>query len=40
MELIRKEQEDEDEKKTKDSDLLAGITKLAEAQHVSMVAMI
>ena len=40
MELIRKEQEDEEEKTKKDSDLLAGITKIAEAQNVSMAAMI
>ena len=43
MELIRKEQEDEEKETRKDSNLLAGltkITKIAVAQNASMAAMI
>ena len=40
MELIRKEQEDEEKETRKNSDLLTGITKIAEAQNASMAVMI
>ena len=40
MELIRKEQEDEEKETRKNSDLFTGSTKIAEAQNASMAAMI
>ena len=40
MELIRKEQEDEEKETRKNSDLLTGIIKRADAQNASMAAII
>ena len=40
MQLIRKEQEDEEKEKRKDSDILTGLTKMAEVQDARMAKMI
>ena len=36
MQLIRKEQKDEEKEKRKDSDILTGLTKMAEVQDARM----
>ena len=40
MQLIRKEQEDEEKEKRKDSDILTGLTKMEETQNARMAKMI